>query len=351
MKNKYWIISLFLLSISILMIDGCKKDLSGNKPSVSTNDINMKTITTSSVQCGGVVSDNGGSQLLGRGLCWSKKHMPIVQYKIDTISKLEYVYNSDSVKFLATETGPFNVLIEGLQPYTTYYVRAFAKNANGISYGAEKTFTTIAGTVGGVTIVYGTVKDADSNSYKTVKILTQVWMAENLRVTKYKDGTKIPKVNSMITWAGLTSGAYCAYDTTKNADTIKTFGYLYNAYSVLTNKLCPEGWHVPVEADWTQLAKNLGDYPIAGAKLENNQSLYWIDNTIATNKSGFSAEPAGTRSSIGVFENAGTSTTYWSFNSYNTASSYSKTLTNNTSALNQTFGNKTSGLSVRCLKD
>ena len=351
MKNKYWIISLFLLSISILMIDGCKKDFSGNKPSVSTNDIDVKSITTSSVICGGIVSDNGGSQLLGRGLCWSKKHLPIVLLSIDSITKLEYIFNSDSVKSLATETGPFNTIIEGLQPNTTYYVRAFARNSNGYSYGAEKTFTTIAGSVGGITIVYGTVKDADSNSYKTVKILTQIWMAENLKTTKYNDGTKIPQINSQVKWAALTSAAYCTYDTTKNADTIKAFGYLYNSYTVLTNKLCPKGWHVPFEADWLDLAKNLGGATIAGAKLENNQSKYWVNNTIANNKSAFSAEPAGNRNSIGVFENEGTSTSYWSFNEFNTLNSYTRNLTNNTSAITQNIEKKTSGFSIRCLND
>lgn len=360
MKNKYWISSLFILSISILVIDGCKKDFSGNKPTVTTNEVDPVTIKTTTASCGGNVTDNGGSQLLARGICWSRNHMPYVQALIDPLSKKEIIdsaskkviiLNQDSITEEATFTGPFFSTMTNLQPNTVYYVRAYAKNSNGYSYGEEKQFKTIAGSVGGIEIVYGEVTDIDKNVYKTVKIATQTWMAENLRVTKYKDGTIIPEVASEIEWPNQKDGAYCSYKNTINADTLMAFGRLYNWYAVSTNKLCPTGWHVPVESDWNTLISSLSGSKVAGAKLQNDKSIYWIKNTVATNKSAFSAEPAGTRSDIGVFEDAGISTSFWCFNNFDNTSAHLRKLTNNSQEIFSPSENKYSGLSVRCLKD
>jgi uncharacterized protein (TIGR02145 family) len=103
----------------------------------------------------------------------------------------------------------------------------------------------------------GTLTDEDGNVYQAVKIGNQVWMAENLRTTKYNDGTAIPHVADTTTWASLTTPGYCYYNNTTNADSIKKFGALYNWYAVDTKKLAPTGWRVPDTTDWNTLQEYL----------------------------------------------------------------------------------------------
>jgi len=94
-------------------------------------------------------------------------------------------------------------------------------------------------------ITYGTMTDIEGNIYKTVTIGTQTWMAENLRTTKYNDSTNIPYAINNSEWAALLSASYSNYDHTTNAETIATYGRLYNWYAVNTGKLAPKGWHIP----------------------------------------------------------------------------------------------------------
>ena len=102
-----------------------------------------------------------------------------------------------------------------------------------------------------------TVKDADGNVYTTVKIGNQVWTVENLRTTKYNDGSAIPLVTDSAAWVNLTTPGYCYYNNTTNADSIKKYGALYNWYAVDTKKLAPAGWHVPTDAEWDTLQNYL----------------------------------------------------------------------------------------------
>jgi len=98
-----------------------------------------------------------------------------------------------------------------------------------------------------------TVKDIDGNIYNIVKIGKQKWLKENLKTTKFNDGTAIPLVTDSLTWIKDTTPAYCNYKNTTNTDTINTCGRLYNWYTVNTSKLCPTGWHVPSDTEWTTL--------------------------------------------------------------------------------------------------
>lgn len=139
---------------------------------------------------------------------------------------------------------------------------------------------------------YGTVADIDGNKYATIQIGTQTWMAENLKTTRYNDGTAIPNVVDGNTWKNLTSGAYAVYDNNSAHDV--TYGKLYNWYAVNTGKLCPKGWHMPTLAEWEALRDYLG-WSSAGGKLKSTISLWKSPNTGATNSSGFSAIPAGCR--------------------------------------------------------
>jgi uncharacterized protein (TIGR02145 family) len=143
---------------------------------------------------------------------------------------------------------------------------------------------------------YGSVTDIDGNVYKTVTIGSQNWMAENLRVTKYNDGTPIQYITDDTEWLDNALGAYCAYNNTTDTDTIYKYGYLYNSYAVNTGKLAPEGWHIPTDEEWEELTTYLGGIEVAGRKLKEGGTSHWNSpNTGATNESGFTALPGGYR--------------------------------------------------------
>lgn len=203
-----------------------------------------------------------------------------------------------------------------------------------------------------------TVTDADSNVYNTVTIGTQTWMSENLKTTKYNDGTDIPIVSSNTEWGSLSSPGYCYY---KNNQTTygKTYGALYNWYVVETGKLCPTGWHVPTDAEWTILTDYLGGLNVAGGKLKETCTTHWYSpNTGATNESGFSGLPGGGRGHLGAFYSngaypQGTHGGWWSSSKDGPSKAYGRVLNHNSEKVTDgsyDYGFK-GGSSIRCLKD
>jgi uncharacterized protein (TIGR02145 family) len=203
-----------------------------------------------------------------------------------------------------------------------------------------------------------TLKDIDNNTYSTVQIGTQCWMAENLRVRKYNDGTNIPFDASGgtngngtgVTWSSLTYGAHTLYghdSTATSPSNLTKYGYLYNWYAVGSMKLCPLGWHVPSVLEWTELINSIG--PNEGTKLKENSSL-WALNT-GTDDYNFSARPGGFRSPVGEFFYISLSTFFWSTTEGGTYGPYYYYLDRNSSSLSQSNSNKTVGTSIRCIKD
>ena len=198
----------------------------------------------------------------------------------------------------------------------------------------------------------GTVTDIDGNLYHTVTIGNQVWMVENLKVTKYNDGTIIPYVTDNTTWAGLITDAYCWYNN--DATTYKnTYGGFYNWYAVNTGKLAPTGWHVPSDSEWTTLTTYLGGESISGGKLKETGTIHWQSpNAGATNETGFTALPAGYRFIDGTFYNFGVVGTWWTSTEGVTNIPWNRTVYNSESGVYRTNnGYKDHGLSVRCVKD
>ena len=197
-----------------------------------------------------------------------------------------------------------------------------------------------------------TVIDVDGNTYKTVKIGRQTWMAENLKTTKYSDGTAIPNVPDATAWSNLSSGAYCNYDN--RASNAVMYGCLYNWYVVKTGKLCPVGWHVPTEMEWTRLYNYLleGSY-VAGGKLKETGTTHWsIPNDEATNSSGFTALPSGCRYGYsGSFNGSGYGGYWWSSFRSHSGKAYNRYLYYKNSDLDRGYDDKRSGFSVRCVKD
>jgi uncharacterized protein (TIGR02145 family) len=224
-----------------------------------------------------------------------------------------------------------------------YYVRAYASNSSGTSYGNELTFTP--------SIVPGTVSDMDGNAYSTVTIGTQVWMGSNLKTTKYNDGTAIPLVTDNTAWTNLATPGYCWYNN--DATTYKsTYGALYNWYTVNTGKLCPTGWHVPSDSEWTILTTYLGGESVAGGKLKETGTSHWLSpNTAATNTTGFTALPGSYRDFGGWFGGGSIDCYWWSSTEYSTDGAWGRGLNNYSSTVVRNYYSKRDGFSVRCLKD
>lgn len=158
-----------------------------------------------------------------------------------------------------------------------------------------------------------TVTDVDGNVYKTVKIGNQIWMAENLRTTKYRNGEPIQLVTDPNAWKNLNTGAYRTAPD-------EAYGFYYNWYAVMDDRnLAPEGWHVATDADYTELANELGGNAVAGGKLKEAGTEHWIGtNTGADNESGFTALPAGTINADDGYISGGYSVAFavWTTNLY-----------------------------------
>mgnify|MGYP000176795702 CR=1 FL=1 len=204
---------------------------------------------------------------------------------------------------------------------------------------------------------YFPVVDIDGNVYQTIQIGDQIWMAENLKVTHYNDGTEIPTGYSNDDWANLSTDAYAVYDDNEsNAD---TYGYMYNWYAVETDNLAPEGWHVPTDEEWTALSDYLGGSSVAGGKMKEctpgscPESEYWNSpNTGATNESGFTGLPAGYREqSDGTCYNMGSIGYFWSSSENYSTTAWNRPLNYHSSSVHRYNFNKRNGFSVRCLGD
>jgi uncharacterized protein (TIGR02145 family) len=216
------------------------------------------------------------------------------------------------------------------------------------------------------TNISNTVIDKDGNVYKTVTIGTQVWMAENLKTTTYKDGAAIPLVIDNTAWGNLITPAYCLYN---NATTMKdTYGALYNWYTVNTGKLCPTGWHVPSDAEWTTLTTYLTNngygYQGNGSEIAksmastsgwlvlNSSAGYPGNNPPSNNSSGFSALPGGYRySRLGPFGYIGYDGYWWSSLESSTTHAWHRSMFVDSSELYRGSNYKQYGFSIRCLKD
>jgi uncharacterized protein (TIGR02145 family) len=286
MKNKNIFIQLPLLVMGLFLVFalGCKRE---EVPVVSTTEVTNITISTAT--SGGFIEDDGGVGIIDCGVCWSTNDNPTINDSktIDTIG-----------------TFGFESSIKGLEPNKTYYVRAYATNSVGTGYGNVISFTTHG---------FGTFTDPrDGSVYKTIQIGDQIWMAENLKYLPYVIG---PETGS---------DAYpyyyvYGYDGTnaveaKETATYKTYGVLYNWTAVMSGAMnsnnnpsgvrgvCPEGWHVPSEAEWKELTDFLGGEIVAGGKLKETGTEHWkTPNEGATNEVGFTALPNGARAHFGAY--------------------------------------------------
>jgi uncharacterized protein (TIGR02145 family) len=199
---------------------------------------------------------------------------------------------------------------------------------------------------------FGAVSDIEGHIYQTVLIGSQFWMAENLRSATYANGEPIANVTDNTAWAQLSTGAWCHYNNNTTNDSI--YGKLYNWYTTVDPRgLCPAGWHVPTDAEWTDLTDYLGGETVAGGKMKSSGTQYWNSpNTAATNESGFSGFPGAFRSDIdGNSYDFGTSGYWWSSTEEGADYAYHRNLNYNDGDASSYGVHDQCGFSVRCLKD
>ena len=300
--------------------------LNDTTPSISTTTVTK--FTTNSAIVGSNVSSDSNIPVTGKGVYWGTSQNPGVTGK-----RLQ----------MGSGTGSFSIDLVELNPNTTYYVCAYATNSIGTAYGEEISFTTSSPAVA--------LKDIEGNVYKTVTIGSQVWMAENLKTTKYNNGISIPQVTDATSWNNLSTAAYCWYNN--DAATYKAaYGALYNWYTVNTGKLCPSGWHVPTDAEWTILTDYLSGARMAGGKLKEAGTAHWISpNTGATNESGFTALPGGL-CVHGTFTGVGDDGGWWSSGEYKADYALGRRMQSVENSVGLRYDDrKQTGFSVRCVKE
>ena len=317
--------------------------LANTAPVVVTNSVNVFGV------CQGNVTSDGGLDVTERGFCYSTYPNPTV-----------YDNHVTSGSGSGTYTVPLSDLVDGI----TYYVKAYATNALGTTYGEQKSFEFYnCGT--------NTITDRDGNTYNTVLIGTQCWMKQNLKTTKYADGTSISQGGSTSTTTA------CWYYPNSNSSHKPTYGLLYNWRAVMRNSsssssnpsrvqgICPTGWHVPSDAEWTQLTDYVSSQSeyvcgsdntyiakaLAGTTgWSSYTSTCAVGNTPSQNNStGFSALPAGSYS--GSYYNFGDLAFFWSATGNINDRAYYRRLNYSNAYVSRAYENNSYGYSVRCLRD
>ncbi len=273
---------------------------------------------------------SGADPILKKGICWNISGNP----SITGSSKSEV--EGDALNFVAP-MGP-------LAQWTSYFVRGYAVTAAGVYYGNTLKVLLLPA------VNFGEVTDIDGNTYKTTVIGSHTWMAENLKVTRYNDGTPLADAGSADGFKSVATGAYVAYNGTSS--NVATYGYLYNGYVVTSARnVCMDGWHLPTIGEWITLAGNLGGMAEAGGRMKD-AALWSSPNVAADNSSGFSALPGGSYcrvclSNTGIFADQGTDGYWWS----STMGTFYYVTNNLAEMRTLGTGNINDGLSVRCVKD
>ena len=293
-----------------------------NVPVLSTTEVTE--ITANTATSGGNITDDGGTTVTARGICWSTNENPTID---------------DNKTEDGTGAGSFTSSITDLEPNTTYYVRAYATNSVGTGYGSAMSFTTQE----------GFTDPRDGKIYQTVTIGNQEWMAENLAY--------VPS-----------SGNYWAYDNDNS--NVETYGYLYDWETALV--VCPAGWHLPSDDEWTELenylanngynydgttgggrdkiAKAMGSTSGWGSST-NSGVIGNTDYDEYRNKSGFTALPGGYRTTDGYFSSIGYDGRWWSATEFSSDHAWSRAVDYDYGIVGRVFSYKEAGFSVRCLRD
>jgi uncharacterized protein (TIGR02145 family) len=310
---------------------------SGNVPSLTT--VPVSNITSASATSGGTITSTGGSAITQRGVVWGTTPNPTTA-------------NSSTNDGSGSDNYTSN--LSGITVNTTYYVRAYATNSAGTAYGNELTFTT---EWLNPNLDYDSVTDADGNNYATIVIGNQEWMAENLRTTLYANGDPIPNVLDANQWISLNTGAWVHNNNESQYEI--PYGKLYNWYAVDDSRnICPTGWHVPSDAEWSELIDHLDPNADGGNNLPNTaggkmkSAQYWISpNQDANNESGFSGVPGGKRDINGNYDDGSIEGYWWSSTEDGSNEALYIDLSSYVGWAGRNRSQKIDGSSVRCIRD
>jgi uncharacterized protein (TIGR02145 family) len=321
--KKYWFIMFLMISFTFV---SCKKDNNISLPTAKTYA--PLFIASYTVTVGFEVVSDGGSPIIDCGIFMSASVNP---------------ETSGTRLQIAKDTGLFVVQINNLTPNTQYYIKAYAINAKGESRGDQVNFASP-----------GTAMDYDNNVYETTKIGNQQWMAKNLKTTHFLNGDLISTTTpATFDISGESSPKYQWAYGGDDANT-SAYGRLYTFYTITdTRKVCPAGWHIPTDTDWTTLESALGGFTIAGSSLKETGNSHWVSpyNLDATNMACFKALPGGYRNEIGGFSFTGNYGFWWSSTEGDISYAWVRSLSVQSSQITRSSFYKKSGLSVRCIKD
>jgi uncharacterized protein (TIGR02145 family) len=312
-------------------------------PTVATRKVS--DITQTSVTVGCYVSSNGGEYVEENGIYYSTSKNPETSGTKVQISQ-------------GTGTQTYN--LTGLSPSTVYYIKAYAINNTGTSYGNEILFKTYT----------STVTDYDGNEYNTVIIGDQEWMAENLKTTHYADGTEISLVENNTDWSNnlATDKAYCYYENSS----VDNYGAIYNWAAAMNDELsssnnpsgvqgvCPDNWHLPSDDEWKEMEITLGmsqtDADRTNYREDGHVGIHlksttaWSNNGDGNNSSGFSAIPGGYRNDDGLFYDNTKTTLFWS-STEESERSWIRALSFDQVGVDRSTRKKNDGNYIRCVKD
>lgn len=280
---------------------------------------------------------------------------------VNSVSRIITIVGISGTKVQLTLSSPTvygdDVTVAYTKPATTQIQSISGGRAD--SFGAQQVINNINQVTSGIVFnpnkTYGSVSDIDGNTYKTIVIGTQTWMAENLKTTKFNTGEEIPLNTNDTTWLALSTPAYCWYDN--NISNKNIYGALYNYFVVKTEKICPVGWHIANQEEWDIMVSNTLD---AGNVKETGTSHWQSPNEGATNESGFSGVPAGARVGshyyndilIAEYYGLGIKVWWWSSTLLEASSVFVTYLKVNENTYQTTSTAEIHcGISIRCLKN
>lgn len=315
-----------MILLSAMLFAGCKKN---NEPVPSVETIVTQYIASTRASMGLHITSDVKQTSIDGGLYIGLQPNP----DQGTGTPLHF----------ATDTGLFYVVVNNFSPGTKYYVKAFANNKSGNALGSEISFTTPS-----------TIQDNNNHIVNVVSIGSQTWMDENLRTTNYQNGDPVSTTTpSTLDITGENTPAYYWY-AGNLSDSSLVYGNLYTWYAATdARNVCPAGWHVPTDAEWTTLETTLGSYLIAGSLMKDIGNEHWISpyNKDGNNMSCFTALPAGYRSAAGSFGLIRNEAHFWSATESESTKGWERLLTASSYSTTRQGALKNSGLSVRCIKD